>query len=311
MMTVKGPMDPADMGNTLIHEHILVDFVGARDFNPRKWNREDVVKKVLPYLKEAKKAGCSTFIDCTPNYLGRDAVLLQWISELSELNIITNTGYYGGSDHKFLPEHFFSESPAKLAARWVEEWKNGIDATSVRPGFIKISVNPGKLSDVSKKLVQAAALTHLQTGLVIASHTGPAVAALEEIEILRSVGVDPAAFIWVHAQNEPDLSHYLEAARQGSWISLDGLNENNLNDYVSRLSHLKSKNYLHKTLISHDAGWYDPSKPEGGTFRGYTLLFEKLLPALERAKFENSEVKQLIQLNPQKAFGIEIKKWKK
>lgn len=308
IMTVKGPIAPTAVGRTLIHEHILVDFAGARDFDLKKWNKEDVVRKVLPYLKDLKKAGCSTFIDCTPNYLGRDAVLLQWISELSELNIITNTGYYGGSDHKFLPEHFFLESTDQLAARWITEWKNGIDATTVKPGFIKISVNPGTLSKESKKLIQTAALTHLQTGLTIASHTGPAIPALEQIELLQSNGVHPSAFVWVHAQNEPDLSNYLKAARQGAWISLDGLSEKNLDDYVSRLSYLKSENYLNKTLISHDAGWYDPSKPEGGPFRGYTILFEKLLPALSNAKFPDSDIKQLLEINPGNAFEISIKK---
>ena len=54
---------------------------------------------------------------------------------------------------------------------------------------MKISVNPGNLTPISQKLVRAAAIAHLRTGLVIASHTGPAIAALEEIEILKQEGV--------------------------------------------------------------------------------------------------------------------------
>src|SRR5687768_3497090 len=77
VMTVNGPIDPADMGQTLIHEHILVDFIGAEEINPPRWDRDQVIAKVLPFLEEAKNAGCKTFVDCTPNYLGRDVVLLK------------------------------------------------------------------------------------------------------------------------------------------------------------------------------------------------------------------------------------------
>ena len=56
-MTVNGPIRPEQMGTALIHEHILVDFIGADRVNPNRWNSDAVVKKVLPYLLEAKKAG--------------------------------------------------------------------------------------------------------------------------------------------------------------------------------------------------------------------------------------------------------------
>jgi phosphotriesterase-related protein len=296
------------MGNTLVHEHILVDFIGASNYSPTRWNDEEVVKKVLPYLIEVRNAGCDTLVDCTPNYLGRDVLLLLKLSELSGLNIITNTGYYGGSDNKFLPAHAFEESPEQLSDRWISEWENGIDGTSVRPGFMKISVNPGPLTPISRKLVQAAALTHLKTGLVIASHTGPAVAAQEEIEILQQAGVSPEAFIWVHSQNEKDRSQYNKLAQTGAWVSLDGLNENNVPTYTEILLQLKKEKYLHRMLVSHDAGWYEPGKPDGGTFRGFNVLFTKLIPSLKAAGFSPIEIQQLIVTNPRQAFAVQVRK---
>lgn len=309
-MTVKGSIDPETIGNTLVHEHILVDFIGAKEINPKRWNREDVVRKVLPQLQALKKAGCTTFIDCTPGYLGRDSELLLWLSELSELNIITNTGYYGGSDHKFLPDHAFKETAEALSERWIKEWTDGIDFTSIRPGFIKISVNPGTLSDISKKLVHAAALTHLKTGLTIVSHTGPSVPALEQIALIKKIGVDPRAFVWTHAQNEMNTKQYLKAAQAGAWISLDGLNEKNVLLYVRKLQYLKKSKLLEHVLISQDAGWYDPAKTDGGEFRDYTFLFENFLPELKKQKFTDMEIRQLLQTNPQNAFNIEIKRLK-
>jgi phosphotriesterase-related protein len=311
VITVKGPIRPDRLGKTLIHEHILVDFIGADKIDSSRWNRDEVIQKVLPYLKELKDAGCDTLIDCTPNYLGRDVGLLLKLSELSGLHILTNTGYYGGSDHKFLPQPVFTESAEELSERWISEWRNGIDSTSVRPGFIKISVNPGPLSDLSKKLIRAAALTHLQTGLTIASHTGPAKAALEEIDLLKKEGVHPSAFIWVHAQNEPDRTKFVSAAQAGAWVSLDGLSMENVNGYVDHLTFLKKEKCLDNTLISHDAGWYDPGKPEGGSFRGYTVLFHRLIPALLASKFDEKDVRKILEINPQKAFKLKFKRFPK
>lgn len=296
------------MGKTLIHEHILVDFIGAASYDPNRWEHDAVIKKVFPYLSDLRKAGCETLIDCTPSYLGRDVILLQKLSELSGLKIITNTGYYGGSDVRFLPEHANTETDQQLAARWIKEWKDGIDGTPVKPGFIKTSVNADRLTLISQKLIHAAAMTHAATGLTIASHTGPAVAAFEQLVILKNHGVSPDAFIWVHAQNETDKSNYIKAARMGAWISLDGLNETNIIEYVTMLSALKKASCLHRTLISHDAGWYEPGKPLGGNFKPYTTLFEKFLPALDVNGFSEDEIFQLVRDNPREAFVIKVRR---
>ncbi len=311
VMTVTGAIDASSMRHTLPHEHILVDFIGAKDVNPPRWDRDAVMTKVLPYLEEVRDAGCHTIVDCTPNYLGRDVALLKSLSQKTGLNIITNTGYYGGSDNKFLPAHAFTESADVLSRRWIQEWQQGIDGTGIRPGFIKISVNPSHLSDPSLKLIQAASLTHLRTGLTIASHTGPAVPAFEQMEILKVNKVDLAAFIWVHAQNEEEIVNYVKAAREGAWVSLDGLHDEQVHEYVEKLVYLKQEKCLHRILISHDAGWYDPGKPDGGEFRGYTTLFRKLIPALEQEGFSEADIIQLIQQNPANAFSISVKKWRR
>jgi phosphotriesterase-related protein len=103
IMTVNGPVPAHRMGSTLIHEHFLVDFIGADKIHSGRWNRETVVKKVLPHLEEVKARGIKTIFDCTPAFLGRDAVLLQQLSRQSGLQLVTNTGYYGAVQNKYLP----------------------------------------------------------------------------------------------------------------------------------------------------------------------------------------------------------------
>lgn len=307
-MTVKGPIKASEMGVSLTHEHILVDFIGADSVNESRWDKFIVAEKALPYLLSIKNLGCRTFVECTPEYIGRDPILLKSLSESTGLNIITNTGYYGAANDKFIPKHAFEKSAKELASGWVDEWNNGIGNTGIKPGFIKIGVDSKTLSDIDKKLVSAAAKAHLKTGLIIASHTGPAIPAFEQLEILQKEGVDPAAFIWVHAQGEKDLSNHIKAARMGAWIGLDGINENNCEDYVRMIKNLKENDLLNKILLSHDAGWYDPAKENGGEFRGYTTLFEKLIPLLKADGFSEKEINQMMITNPAEAFTIRVRK---
>jgi phosphotriesterase-related protein len=246
-------------------------------------------------------------MECTPAYLGRDPELLKMLSDSTGMNLLTNTGYYGARNNQHLPDHAFRESARELADRWIAEWTDGIEDTGIRPGFIKIGVASDTLSGTHEKLVRAAALTHLATGLVIASHTGPSRIAFREIEILKEEGVSPEAFIWVHAQSERDYEKYREAALQGAWVSLDGVSENNIGDYIDRLDYMRSRHLLDRVLLSHDAGWYRPGEPGGGSFRPYSAIHEYLMPALLKAGFTGEEVNRLLIDNPASAFRNSVK----
>jgi phosphotriesterase-related protein len=307
IITVNGPVSAEQMGVTLTHEHILVDFIGADSISRSRYDKKEVINKAMPYLKKIKELGCMTFIDCTPAFLGRDAEILKSLSDSTGINIITNTGLYGANNDKYIPVSAFNDSSDQLAEKWISEWENGIEATGIRPGFIKIAVNMDSLSGFHKKLIIAAARTHLKSGLTIASHTGPAIPAFQQLEILKKEGVSPEAFIWVHAMNERDSSKIIEAAKAGAWISLDKLNDSNVEEHVKIIRIMKDRNLLNKVLISHDAGWFDPAKKNGGNFRGFTTLFEKLIPALQKDGFSEKEIRQLLVINPAKAFEIKIR----
>lgn len=304
ILTVSGPIKTAKSKWALTHEHILVDFIGAELYSRERWNEEEVVTKVKPYLLDIKRQGIHTLYDCTPQHLGRDAHLLLRLAQETGLHIVTNTGYYGGSDHKYLPAVVFSATAEQLAELWINEFEQGIDGTPVKPGFIKISVNPGPLSEVSKKLITAAALTHRASGLTIASHTGPALPALEQLDLLQQKGVAPSAFIWVHAQNANDTEAYIRAAQRGCWVSLDGVAADNLTWYVTQLLALQQAGVLDHVLVSHDAGWYDPAQPGGGNFRAFTTIKIDLIPALKKAGLNSRAIRQLFVVNPAKAFAI-------
>ncbi|MEZ4903987.1 MAG: hypothetical protein R2822_20700 [Spirosomataceae bacterium] len=168
-------------------------------------------------------------------------------------------------------------------------------------------MNPGSLSEIHQKLITAAGLTHLRTGMTICSHTGPAVAAFEEIEVLQSMGIHPSAFVWVHAQGESNKNYYTKAAQMGAWVSLDGIGWGDWENYATWLDLLKSNNLLHRVLISHDAGWYKPGEPHGGKFVGFTAIFENS-SLLQQKGFTENDFEQLLVHNPFEAFTINVRK---
>lgn len=307
IITVNGEIPASKIGKTLHHEHLLVDFIGADSTGYHRWDKNEVVEKVLPYLLEIKELGYKTLVECTPAYLGRDPELLKMLVEKSGVQIITNTGYYSAVGAKFIPEHGFTESAEQLSQRWIDEAKNGIEGSGVYPGFIKIAVERKPLEEINRKVVEAACIAHKETGLTIMSHTGLAIPAFQQLEILKEYGVHPSAFIWTHAHNEKDFGKIIEAAKMGTWIAFDNFKPNRLERYVEFTQLMKKEGLLNKLLFSHDAGWYKPGEPDGGTFRGFTEIDELLIPALLDNGVTNEEIELLFTNNPSKALSVEIR----
>ena len=279
--------------SVLVHEHVLVDFVGADRIRPGRYDRDEVFRIARPKLEQVRQFGCQRLLDCTPNFLGRDPGLLARLSDVTGLEIWSNTGLYGAADHKFLPGFARHESSEQLAKRWIAETRS-----PWRPRFIKIGVNSGPLDELDRKLVRSAAITSRETGLTIASHTGDGPAALEQLEIVTAERISPVKFVWVHAQNERDHGLHEKVARAGAWVEFDGVGPKTAAYHLECIRVLTAKGFLNRTLISQDSGWYHVGEPGGGDFRGYTYLYSDFLPLLPPA-----QVPVLMLENPRSAFG--------
>lgn len=301
--TVVGPVPAREIGLSLEHEHVLVDFVGAAHIEPGRYDPDEVVAVALPHLRRAVANGVKTVFECTPAFIGRDPLLLRRLSEETGIRFVTNTGLYGAANDKFVPAYAYQETAEQLAERWIAESRSGIEGTGIKPGFIKSAVDRDPvLSDIDRKLIEAAALAHRETGLTIAVHTGPG-PGLAIIKILGEHGVAPNAFVWVHAHGGKN-DEIIAAAKAGAWISLDGLRPGSLERHVEAMMLFKKEDLLEQVLLSHDAGWFDPTKPDGGDFRGYEFMFNEFLPELRELGFTDKEIRHLLEYNVAEAFGI-------
>jgi predicted metal-dependent phosphotriesterase family hydrolase len=302
VQTATGPVPVSKLGTTLIHEHVMVDFIGAAEVSRSRYDANEVFRVALPKLKEVAARGCKTIGECTPAYLARDPALLQRLAKASGLHILTNTGYYGAANDKFVPKHAYTESLTQISERWIREATQGIEDTGVKPAFMKIGVDSGPLSEIDAKLINAGALCHKATGLRLHVHTGNGVAARAINDLLTTVKVDPSAYVWVHAQSEKDLSVHQDLASQGVWIELDGINAKSAEIHLRAVEALASKGHLSRMLLSQDSGWYRVGEPGGGQYNGYTYLFTDFVPALRQRGFTDAQIQTLLVANPARAL---------
>lgn len=305
LQTVLGPVSASRIGRMLPHEHVMVDFIGADRTGPHRWDVDEVCRTMRPFLEAARKAGVTCIAECTPMYLGRDVRILQRLARETGLAILTNTGLYKAP---YLPPYAFEEDADALAQRWIREWREGIEGSDVRPGFIKIAVNPGRLEPVQVKIVRAAAQTSNATGMPIACHTGHGEAALECLEILREERTPPGRFIFVHADAEPAQQYHLRVARAGAWIEYDSIGWRPLEEHVRLIKAFLKDGPPDRLLLSHDAGWYHVGEAGGGEIKPMTPLFTDLLPALEREGIARKTLDALTRSNPVRAFSLETRR---
>lgn len=301
IQTVRGRIYPSELGLTLMHEHILCDFIGADQTGPHRWNRAEVADRMAPYLEALAAQGVRAFVDCSPRYIGRDPLLLRHLSERVGLHILTNTGFY---KEPFLPRWAFEVPAEELAEHWVAEWQEGIEGTGVRPGFIKIAVNPDALFPIQQKIVRAAAIVHRQTGLLVASHTAERQAAFESLEIAEKAGMGLDRYVIVHANAIRDLADHDALAARGAWLEYDGISDDSAEWHITLVRHALERGYGDRVLLSQDAGWYEAGQPQGGTVRPYTYLIGEFVPLLRHAGVSEREIHRLLIENPQRALAI-------
>lgn len=305
--TVTGWIPPEKLGTTLVHEHLLFDPARPQADDQPSYDPGHVASRLREPLILLRNKGCRTLVDATPAGRGRNVALLRQISEESGVQVLTNTGYYGAEGGRFLPPHAFREDAAQLAERWLEECRHGIDDTDVRPGFIKIAVNRAPLSTMDQKLVRAAAWTHLESGLTIASHTPDAQAATEQLSILEREGVDPGAWIWVHAQAEPDWEQIVVAAERGAWVEFDGIGPETVARHIELVVLLASRKQIDRVLLSQNLRGYRAEEPRGQKIKSYYAIFKTFIPELFRARFGIEHVEQLMVINPMQAFTVGVR----
>ena len=304
LITTLGSLGLHDLGPGIVlpHEHVFVDMRGADHPDQGAADREAVVALMAPELVRARAAGVAAIVVCTPVGVGRRADFDFAVSQAGGLPLIVPTGLYR---EPWIPAWARAASEGELRD-WMEgELLGEIGHTGVQAAWIKLSAGDDGLTAIEAKVLRAAAAAGLVTGAAIGSHTVRGRVALDQLDIIEHAGYDPRRFIWIHAQNEPDLALHTTIARRGAWIEYDAIGSapDTDNAYLAHVHRMLDSGFGRQVMLSHDRGWYDPTKPGGGQPRPFTYIADTFVPKLRDSGVGASMVEMLTRTNSFHAFA--------
>jgi len=216
--TVSGPIDTADLGFTLMHEHIIIESPGVRENFPI-FEREAEIEKAVGKIKDAMSRGVKTLVDLTPGDW-RDIPYVKAVVARSKMQVIVATGIYWEVPHHF--RHTTGRSVEYIADLFIRDIRDGIMDTGVKAGIIKCATDePGVTQDV-ERILRASAKAHRATGVPISTHTHPASeVGLAQQDVFESEGVDLSRVVIGHSGDSEDTDYLRKLCDRGSYIGMD------------------------------------------------------------------------------------------
>jgi phosphotriesterase-related protein len=300
LITTLGSRSAEEVGLILPHEHVFVDLRTGQPPGYAQAEPADVVRLMGPELERARDAGIGAIVEATPAGVGRRVDLILAVSRATGYPIIVPTGIYR---EPWAPAWAHQASEDGLRDWMLRELTEGIESSGVRAGWIKLSAGDNGITAVESRILKAAARAAAQTNAVIGSHTVRGRVVQDQLALLEEAGYTPSRFIWIHAQNEPDLDLHIALARRGVWIEYDGIGSSSDQRYLDLIRRLLNAGLGGQILLSHDRGWYDPAQPGGGVPKPYTYISEIFLPLLRGAGIDEATIARLTRENPFRAFA--------
>jgi phosphotriesterase-related protein len=302
LITTLGPKSADELGLILPHEHIFVDLGPIEEANYRNATAADVIPVMAPQIEAIKAQGVTALVECTPEGVGRRADIDRAVSEATNFPVVMPTGIYR---EPWVPQWAQTAHEDELAEWLLGELTGEIADTGVQAAWIKVSAGDDGITPVEAKILRAAARAGARTGAIIGSHTIRGRVVRDQLDIIEDAGYTADRFIWIHTQAEPDTSLHLEMAQRGAWLEFDAIGSDGFSDdyFIERILALLDAGFGEKLLLSHDRGWYDPSKPGGGVPNPYTVLVDRFLPKLRAAGVDQETVEQLTHRNPFNAYA--------
>jgi len=305
--TVTGPISPEELGRTLMHEHVFVEYGTAmQDNRPLGASGPQILSTCLDFAHQVKACGVATVVDPTTTDLGRNIPLLAAVAEQADLQIVCCTGIYSTSTYQNLRMQL-GGSPDAIAALFIKELTEGIGDSNVKAGIIKL-VTGHEIYDDDHELLTACARASVETGAPIITHT-EGILGPNQQEILHAAGVPLEKIIVGHSCISTSLSYHQQITQAGSYIGFDRFGmEGGMPDEVrvESLKKLIDAGFLEKLIISHDSVWYWVNGPAigQGPYKNWkpTNFFERVMPMLMYNGVSEAQIETILTDNPRRFF---------
>jgi len=214
--TVTGPMDSADLGFTLMHEHIIVAAAGVYTDYPELLG-PDFMENAVKKLKDTREGGVNTILDATTLDLGRDINLIAETSRQSGMNVIACTGWW--LDY---PRFFTGVTADQLAKVFIREVTQGIGGTDIKAGILKSASDIPGVTPEGEIVLRAIARAHKETNLPIMLHSySPGRVGLQQLAVMKDEGVAMNRIKMDHSNDTTDVEYLTMLLDQGCYLGLD------------------------------------------------------------------------------------------
>ncbi len=297
--TVRGDLEPADLGACDAHEHLFLQTPLQPD---------DSFLDLPAAVAEAQTladAGGSALIDWTPLGLGRSAAGLIAVSEATGLHIVAATGLHRDA-HYVAEDPFRRRSSDDLAQLFTAEVRSGLDGTAARAGIIKVGASYHHLTSFEQTIFEAAAQAHAACGAPVCVHAEHGTMGLLLVQRLQERGVAPERVVLAHLDRNPDSGEHAETAATGAWLQFDGPGRAKYHPdstILALIADLAERGYADRLLLGGDTGRRSYMRAYGGG-PGLDYVFARFKPRLERELGQELS-DQLFKTNPMRAFAFE------
>jgi phosphotriesterase-related protein len=315
VQTVLGPRDPADLGVTLMHEHLLIGWPGWQtDAAAPPFVRSEARKRCVDRMQELKELGVSTLVDPCPMDLGRDVELIAEVSEASGVHVVCATGLYKenqGAAPYFKFRAQLGDAVAEMTDAFVKELTEGVGATGIKPGIIKVATGPNQITEYERMVLTAAARAHKATGVPITTHTDEGTMGREQLDVFTAEGVDPRRVVIGHSCGSADLAYHVDLLDRGAYLGFDRFGLEILHPdrlRAAALIGLLGIGFERQIVLSHDSVWCWlgrplPIPPEQMAKWNPTHVFRNVLPSLREAGVSQAKIDAMLVENPSQYFA--------
>ena len=308
--SVSGPIDTADLGFTLMHEHILVQSPGVKE-NFAVFDRETEMANAVQRLKDVQDRGVKTLVDLTVGNW-RDIPFVKEVVAGSGMQVIVATGLYWEVPNYFKRQS--GRSVEHIAELFQRDITDGIMDTGVKAGVIKCAADePGVTEDV-EGILRAAAKAHRATGVHISTHTHAASeVGLKPQDIFEDEGVDLSRVVIGHSGDSEDTAYLQKLCDRGSFIGMDRFGLDLFlptPQRVATIQKLCDLGYANKMVLSHDAAclidWVDPPlRTKLLPNWNFNHIPDDVLPALREAGVSEDDITTMTVDNPRRIFEMQ------
>ena len=314
--TVTGTCTPADLGITLMHEHLLIGWPGwESDTAAPIWDRAEAKRMCVDRMQELRGLGVTALVDPCPIDLGRDVEFAAEVSQASGVRVICATGLYkeeSGASSYYKFRGAFTDTVAEMTETFVKEVSEGIGRTGIRAGVIKVATGPHQVTDYEKAVLTAAARAHLATGAPITTHTDEGTMGREQLAILRGEGVDPARVVIGHSCGTADLRYHVDLLDAGAFLGFDRFGLELVQPDRLRLAALIGLLGIgceRQIVLSHDTVWCWRGRPLSIPTEALAPHWDprhvllRIVPALREAGVAQAKIDAMLVDNPRRYFA--------